>query len=410
MRIKKLQKSMRSVLFSCGLFLMLAASMLTAQTRPAAQNASKTRRPSSVLPHPSDPARLISPDDGLAILGAALEGRYKTEKHSDCSHLVHAIYEKAGFPYKYQPSADLYAGIDEFHRVSHAQPGDLIVWIGHAGVVVSPTQHTFYSALRSGFGMQPYDSVYWRRRGRPHFFRYVKATSKTVLAAKRTPALRATGLRDSSEVDAETPESDTPDAVTESATKESATRGANVPGTKTENAERIGSEEDAATTSPAVPIPAPPPRTIVIYTSRLKADQVSNALREQFQAFADTLQTRDLLALEPSVISFDRLDVQKLQTKGNGGHAQLHLAGAVELGEASARSKERDQVESLQLQRAKGGWEVVLPSKAVYVPRETVVRILAHHLAALTDANHPPTKDSEKVELARWLNVLLDSR
>src|SRR5262249_31566077 len=141
--------------------------------------------------------------DGLTILGAALEGRYKTESRSDCSHLVHAIYEKAGFPYKYQKSTDLYAGVEEFRRVTQPQPGDLIVWIGHAGIVVSPTQRTFYSALRSGFGMQPYDSVYWKRRGRAHFFRYVKPGPQPVLAAKRTPALKATGFQGASDADAD---------------------------------------------------------------------------------------------------------------------------------------------------------------------------------------------------------------
>lgn len=397
MPIRKIQKSMRSGLFSCGLFLLLGASVLAAQT--SVQHAARTQGPSRISPHSSDSTQLITADDGLAILGAALEGRYKAEEHSDCSHLVHAIYLKAGFPYKYQRSTDLYAGVEEFHRVTRPQPGDLIVWVGHAGIVVSPTQHTFYSALRTGFGMQPYDSAYWRGRGRAHFFRYVKATSGTVLAANRTSALKATGLRDSSD-EAANAESALPDSATPGSAETV------LPATtKTDVEEHDGAAEDAAKASPAVL-----PRTIVIYTSRLKSEQVSNALREQFQAFADTLETRDLLALEPSVISYDRLDVQKLQTKGNGGHAQLHLGGAVELGEASAHSKERDQVELLPLRRAKGGWEVVLPSNAVYVPRETVVRILAHHLAALTDANHPPTKDGEKVELARWLNVLLEGR
>jgi hypothetical protein len=323
---------------------------------------------------------LVTADDGLTILGAALEHRYRTEKRSDCSHLVHAIYDKAGFPYKYQSSSDLYAGVEEFRRVTKPQPGDIIVWVGHAGIVVSPAKHTFYSALRSGFGMQPYDSVYWKGRGRPHFFRYVKATSKTVLVAKRTPALKATGLGSDSERDV--------------ATSESAK----------EVVGRTGPEEDV-TKNDADAAPELP-RKITIYASRIKSDQISNALREQFQAFADTLETRDLLALEPAVVSFDRFEVQKLQLKGNEAHAQLHIHGAVEL--AGSRSGEREEVQTLDLHRANGGWEVLLPSNAIYVPRETVVRILAHQLAALTDdANRPETKDGQKVQLARWLNVLL---
>jgi len=409
MRIKKLQETMRSGLLSCGLVLTLGTAVLTAQTKPI-QTTASAHRPQGVSPR-SQPAQLVSPDDGLAILGAALEGRFKTERHSDCSHLVHAIYEKAGFPYKYQSSKDLYAGVEEFHRISQPQPGDLIVWLGHAGIVVSPAKHTFYSALRSGFGMQPYDSAYWRGRGRPHFFRYVKATSHTELAAKRTPALAGTGLRDSNETDP----SDAAPVPVKSATKKSAApQAANAkPETAKGTSEVTENRDPDEDTLPSATQPAPPPRTVVIYATRLKADQVSNALREQFQAFADTLQTSDLLALAPSVISFDRLEIQKLQTKGDSGHAQLHLRGAMDLAQQGADSKKakgHDLIELLSLHRANGGWEVALPSNAIYVPRQTAVRILAHRLASLTDdANQPDAKDGQKVELARWLNALLES-
>jgi hypothetical protein len=102
-----------------------------------------------------------------------------------------------------------------------------------------------------------------------------------------------------------------------------------------------------------------------------------------------------------------------LQTKGENGHAQLHLRGAVDLAQAGANSKNakgHDQIELLPLRREKGGWEIALPSNAIYVPRQTAVRILAHRLASLTDdANQPDSKDGQKVELARWLNALLES-
>ena len=114
-------------------------------------------------------------DEGLAILGAALDSRHHASFLSDCSHFVHGLYTRAGFPYQYAPSADLYAGIDEFQRVASPQPGDLAVWRGHAGVVINPVQHSFFSLLRSGPEVDFYDSPYWKQRGRPRFFRYVKA-------------------------------------------------------------------------------------------------------------------------------------------------------------------------------------------------------------------------------------------
>jgi cell wall-associated NlpC family hydrolase len=109
---------------------------------------------------------LVNPEQGLAILGAALATKHPGRAGADCSHLVHAIYEKAGFPYTYVPSGDLFVGTDEFRRVAEPQAGDLVVWLGHAGIVVNPREHTFYSALRSGLLVQEYDSPYWKRRGR----------------------------------------------------------------------------------------------------------------------------------------------------------------------------------------------------------------------------------------------------
>ncbi|MGO9086975.1 MAG: hypothetical protein ACLQBK_17270 [Candidatus Sulfotelmatobacter sp.] len=92
----------------------------------------------------------------------------------DCSHLVHEIYQRAGFPYVYASSDDLYDGVEGFRRVSKPQPGDVIVWPGHAGIVVQPSQHVFFSFLTRGPGTDDYRSRYWIARGQPRFYRYIK--------------------------------------------------------------------------------------------------------------------------------------------------------------------------------------------------------------------------------------------
>jgi cell wall-associated NlpC family hydrolase len=120
------------------------------------------------------PSPFASLDDGLDILGAALDTRHGIRERRDCSHLVHAVYKQAGFPYPYSNSRQLYAGIEQFQSVQQPQPGDLVVWRGHVGIVVDPAKGSFFSALRSGGGVAHYDSTYWRRRGRPKFLRYVK--------------------------------------------------------------------------------------------------------------------------------------------------------------------------------------------------------------------------------------------
>jgi hypothetical protein len=133
-------------------------------------------------PSEASAAWLVNSDQGLAIIGAALESRH-TDANADCSNLVHEIYVRAGFPYSYANSSALYQGIKEFRRVMHPQPGDLVVWRGHVGIVISPAQHSFFSAMRSGRGVEFYDSPYWQGRGQPRFLHYVRAASRNQWSA-----------------------------------------------------------------------------------------------------------------------------------------------------------------------------------------------------------------------------------
>jgi cell wall-associated NlpC family hydrolase len=134
-------------------------------------------------PHGASPARAkahLSPvtlneDEGLTVIAAALDSRVHPTQQRDCSHLVHAIYDQAGFSYPYAESTDLYQGTDHFRRVKHPQPGDLVVWTGHVGIVVNPARRIFFSKLTHGPGTDRYDAQYWRARGPAKFFRYIKS-------------------------------------------------------------------------------------------------------------------------------------------------------------------------------------------------------------------------------------------
>jgi cell wall-associated NlpC family hydrolase len=118
--------------------------------------------------------RTVTADDGLSVIAAALDPKVRRHTGQDCSHLVHAIYNKAGFPYSYATSDDLYDGVEGFLRVSYPQPGDVVVWPGHAGIVVRPSRHVFFSFMRSGPGISDYESRSWAGRGQPRFYRYLK--------------------------------------------------------------------------------------------------------------------------------------------------------------------------------------------------------------------------------------------
>jgi cell wall-associated NlpC family hydrolase len=128
--------------------------------------------------------RTLTADDGLAVIAAALDLRFHVRSNRDCSHLVHAIYDRAGFHYPYASSSDLFGGSNEFQRVTSPQVGDLVVWRGHLGIVVNPAQHTFFSALRSGLGIDSYDAPYWRERGQVRFYRYIKGSRRDAINAR----------------------------------------------------------------------------------------------------------------------------------------------------------------------------------------------------------------------------------
>ncbi len=161
------------VLLLWGLVSHAPASSDTAERKNSMVVAHATAESPARRPSPPS-SRLLTASEGLSVIAAALESRVPQPSKPDCSHLVHAIYERAGFPYPYGSSSDLYAGTDEFRRILHPQPGDLVVWPGHVGIVVNPAQHVFFSSLRSGRGIESYDAPYWKGRGRARYYRYVK--------------------------------------------------------------------------------------------------------------------------------------------------------------------------------------------------------------------------------------------
>src|SRR5437870_5397603 len=153
----------------------------------SAQNAPANRPPAI-------PAgfRLLSLKEGRALVQRMAWADDEEGLAPDCSHLVHKLYEQAGYPYPYASSLDLYRGTGPFLRVRYAHPGDLVVWRGHVGIVVNPKEHSFFSTTSSGTRIGNYRSAYWRGRGDPHFFRYLtksprEASGGTTEAANRQP-------------------------------------------------------------------------------------------------------------------------------------------------------------------------------------------------------------------------------
>jgi hypothetical protein len=110
----------------------------------------------------------------VLVVVVALDSRARLYSERDCSHPVHATYERAGFAYPYASSSDIYVGIEGFRRIVRPQPGDLVVWRGHVGIAIRPSRHIFFSLMRAGPGIDDYEAPYWTSRGHARFYRYVK--------------------------------------------------------------------------------------------------------------------------------------------------------------------------------------------------------------------------------------------
>ena len=299
---------------------------------------------------------LMSSGDRLLVISAAL-GRQGSRPKPDCSHLVHEIYSRAGFPYSYSNSSELYSGINEFHRVTTPQVADLIVWPGHMGIVVSPTQHSFYSSLRSGVGVDFYDSSYWRGRGKPRFYRYVK---RTITA-------------------------DVPSSLT------------------------TGSEEETESSTVIEPANIAIMDALAVESLRLDPEKIRDAFLQLSKDYGNTLRARDLLNQRVPVVVFDQVNVEKMKVKGKKGSVELRIDGPLSLSEGRINQKKRHDRQRWTIdQRDQTTWQVRLPSAAIYLSRDDAVRLFAQQLAILTGSTHDESSSvQQKAELARALNALL---
>jgi len=307
---------------------------------------------------------LLNPSEGLSVLGAALDSRGRSR--SDCSHLVHTIYGRAGFPYSYVSSSDLYAGVDEFQRVARPQPGDLVVWPGHVGILVNPSEKTFYSALRSGMGVESYSSSYWKQRGTPRFYRYLKAAAT-----------------DERERTAETA---------------SSTRSALDDSVSTETRSSISMN----------PVNFNLPRVLVIDSALPRPDEVTQALLLTLNINPEGLREADVLKLARSLIIFSRLEVRAVKIHGDEGRAEVRITEPLTVADGQAHLRKRQEIQTWSLRRRdQKSWELLLPQDAIYMPRDTAVRVLAHRLALLADAEDSSANLKEKAQLAETLNTIL---
>jgi hypothetical protein len=335
---------------------------------------------------------LLTADEGMTVLGVAVQSRRHFNAKMDCSHLVHAVYERAGLPYPYARSSDLYQGTAEFRQVSRPQAGDLIAWPGHVGIVANPRKRTFFSKLRSGIGIDEYDAPAWRRRGRPHFLRYVRANEAEVRVAS-----------------AEAPAAKVPAAV---ATIPRPPRAENA-GYKIRPSGGLRVHESATSRVESLPSDvyggAAVPHIQSLDSEKPTPDEVKKALSQAFSDTGEALLAANVFTVSPEVAILDDFEVKKVSLHGDEGWAEVRISEPSSISAGKANLSKRLERQRIVLnRRANSSWDLTLPSDTVYIPRAFAVRILAHQLATLTeDSPEAGGNSQQKAELARLLNQLL---
>ena len=322
--------------------------------------------------------RLLDKDEGLRVIAAAMGSHIRNASGDDCSRLVHDIYERAGFPYSYVSSRELYDGASQFYRVWNPQPGDLIVWAGHVGIVVSPKDRLFFSKLTSsGQDVSSYDTPYWRRRGRIRFLRY----AVTEVAADGGPETKKV----------------------ESASEDASS---DPPG---RNAVTLASASDAALAS-LQPHLERAATVTTIESRKPEPKDVRRAVMQQvIERGAKSDDPRAAASPTPLII-FDTLGVDHVRLDGNEGEAEvrIHQVGSVIGGRAN--SNEATKLVSWSLRRRDPEtWEIEGPPDAEYLTREAAVPLIAHRLAELTEGRDSTGFDDKSLmeSLAHLLNTLI---
>ena len=313
---------------------------------------------------------LVSAEQGQALADFALQSESRIRNKPDCSHLVHLLYSRAGLIYPYEDSHVLYRGISDFERVKKPQPGDLAVWLGHVGIVLSPEEKTFLSSVRSGILTESWTAAHWVRRGRPRFYRYRIGPAANM-------SLLATIMGDGAPArneDHDTARTSTVAGVSSPSADSSADR-------TVENgsqAERDAAlPQDSSTGSSGYEDSSGSSSIVAVISQRQTPTkrQIVAAILESSNAHARRLIASENLDLTHPFSIFEHVEVEKIKIKHESGWITLRLSETMsqEAGRIlPARTLER---ELSVYRRTDGAWVISDPRSRTYLGQESALDV-----------------------------------
>lgn len=321
--------------------------------------------------------RLLTSEEGAALVDASLDNS-SARRAPDCSHLVYQLFTATGLSYPYAPSFAIFRGIPQFRRITTPQPGDLIVWPGHVGLVVDPERHTFFSRTGSGPRTVEYDSEYWRHRGRPRFYRYIVGDRTPSLLEARVNAAKATTANNTAESER--------------------------PSTSAEESETAAN--DASDSSDQEQVPGN--IQLVTEQNRPTKDDVAEGVSELASASALALEAKNRGQL--SIMLLRDIRVEKVQAKGDKGWADLRVESRAELAPDLTWKRTRIQTLRWQLHKNHDGWILSPPNDRVYIDQDAAIPVLAKQLSLLSATPAPASAQRQIGSLAALLNFLVNEK
>ena len=315
--------------------------------------------------------------------------------------MVHKIYVDAGFEYPYASSFELYSGNENFARVKYPRAGDLIAWPGHVGIVLDPTEHSFYSLVSTGLEIQNYDGPYWRSRGRPRFYRYKMENAGILTAGKAPESSRVSNSAKRQESEA---------------VEERSGAGARDSNRPPQTAKKVGYGLPAQPLTAAASDTFDSVRSIVIASGKKQPTkaEVAQGISELSNASGNVLRADDPSKLKGPVVIFERFQVERLELKRDRGWAHLQIdTRATIAGGETDYTRRRERVK-WELQHTASGWEAIAPAERSYVPQDAAVRNLAAQLARVTEADVVAAQREivlrQESQLAKLISGLLDKK
>jgi hypothetical protein len=304
---------------------------------------------------------LVSAEQGQALADFAMQSGPRVRPKPDCSHLVHLLYARAGLIYPYEDSRVLYRGVDDFERVKSPQPGDLAVWLGHVGIVLSPEDKTFLSSVRSGIITESWIAPHWARRGRPRFLRYRIGLSAnlTLLAAIMSDG---PGIRNKDIATAGGPAAPARSEDRQTEDRRADARNADAENEGAESGPRSVVADATAGDSTAF--------VAVIHQRKTPSKrEIVAAILESGNARAQEFTAGRTLNLDHPISVFDGVEVTRIKMKHESGSVTVKLSETMSQEDGKVLAARLTEREFSMVRRSDGVWTISDPRRRTYLPQ-----------------------------------------